>query len=99
MPPRRVLRGVLVAFPPLTSRQFGMKNFGINYGIMFFAYAIASLVGPQIASQLIDTTAGINAYQTAFYVAALVAAVGLVLLVFLYRIDRKKRAQIVASNS
>ena len=91
--------GVLVAFPPLTSRQFGMKNFGINYGIMFFAYAIASLVGPQIASQLIDTTAGINAYQTAFYVAALVAAVGLVLLVFLYRIDRKKRAQIVASNS
>ncbi|MCF2706868.1 OFA family MFS transporter [Arcanobacterium haemolyticum] len=85
--------GVLVVFPPLTSRQFGLKNFGINYGIMFFAYAIASLVGPQIASRLVDTTAGASAYQTAFYVAAGVAAVGLVLIVLLYRVDKARQVE------
>ncbi len=90
--------GVLVVFPPLTSRQFGLKNFGINYGIMFFAYAIASLVGPQIASRLIDTTAGVNAYQSAFYVAAAVAAVGLVLLVLLHRADKARKKELVAQQ-
>ncbi|WP_188043057.1 L-lactate MFS transporter [Changpingibacter yushuensis] len=88
--------GVLVVFPPLTSRQFGMKNFGINYGIMFFAYAIASLVGPQIASNLVDTAAGVHAYQTAFYVASAVAVVGLALIALLHRVDtanRKKLAE------
>ncbi len=86
--------GVLVAFPPLTSRQFGLKNFGINYGIMFFAYAIASLVGPQIASRLVNADAGISAYHTAFYVASAVAAVGLVLLIALARVDRKRKAEL-----
>lgn len=90
--------GVLVVFPPLTSRQFGLKNFGINYGIMFFAYAIASLVGPQIASQLIDTTAGVNAYQSAFHVAAAVAAVGLALLVLLHRADKTRKTEVVVEQ-
>lgn len=86
--------GVLVVFPPLTSKKFGLKNFGINYGIMFFAYAIASLVGPQIASRLVDTTAGVQAYQSAFYVASAVALVGLVLLGVLYTVDKKHRAEV-----
>lgn len=87
--------GVLVVFPPLTSRQFGMKNNGVNYGIMFFGYAIASLVGPQIASNLVNTgETGTSAYQTVYYVAATVAVVGLILVAILYRVDKNKQEEL-----
>lgn len=70
--------GVLVVYPPLTAKNFGMKNQGTNYGIMFFAYAIGSLLGPQIAARFVDTTAGIHAYSNVYMVAIGVAFVGLV---------------------
>ncbi|MDY5154059.1 MFS transporter, OFA family, oxalate/formate antiporter [Actinobaculum suis] len=89
--------GVLVVFPPLTSRQFGLKNNGVNYGIMFFGYAIASLVGPQIASLLaVPGATGLEAYRTVYFTAAAVAAVGLVLVGFLFRIDKKHQERLHA---
>ncbi|MGM8138110.1 hypothetical protein [Enterococcus italicus] len=48
--------GVLVVFPPLTSKTFGMKNSGVNYGIMFFGYSIGAFFGPQIAARFVDQT-------------------------------------------
>lgn len=71
--------GVLVVYPPLTAKNFGMKNQGMNYGIMFFAYAIGSLLGPQIAAKFVDSTAGIYAYGNVYLVAIGVAIVGLVM--------------------
>ena len=70
--------GVLVVYPPLTAKNFGMKNQGMNYGIMFFAYAIGSLFGPQIAAKFVDNTAGVMAYGQVYLVAIGVAAIGLV---------------------
>ena len=70
--------GVLVVYPPLTAKNFGMKNQGMNYGIMFFAYAIGSLIGPQIAARFVDNSAGIMAYGNVYLVAIIVAAVALV---------------------
>lgn len=71
--------GVLVVYPSLTAKNFGMKNQGMNYGIMFFAYAIGSLLGPQIAARFVDASAGIMAYGNVYMVAIGVAVVGLVL--------------------
>lgn len=71
--------GVLVVFPPLTSKAFGLKNAGLNYGIMFFGYAIGSFIGPQIAATLVRSDEGPAAYSFAFLVAMAVAALGLVL--------------------
>lgn len=71
--------GVLVVYPPLTAKNFGMKNQGINYGIMFFAYAIGSLLGPQIAAKFVDVNAQVNAYGQVYVVAIAVALAGLVL--------------------
>lgn len=70
--------GVLVVYPPLTAKNFGMKNQGMNYGIMFFAYAIGSLLGPQIAARFVDVNAGMMAYGPVYMVAIGVAIVGLV---------------------
>lgn len=71
--------GVLVVYPPLTAKNFGMKNQGINYGIMFFAYAIGSLFGPQIAARFVNVNAGMMAYGNVYMVAIGVAIVGLIL--------------------
>jgi len=71
--------GVLVVYPPLTAKNFGMKNQGINYGIMFFAYAIGSLFGPQIAARFVNVNAGMMAYGNVYMVAIGVAIVDLIL--------------------
>lgn len=77
--------GVLVVYPPLTASQFGMKNQGINYGIMFFGYSIGSLFGPQIAANFVNTSAGTLAYSNVYLVAIGVALVGLVLNSYLIK--------------
>lgn len=77
--------GVLVVYPPLTAKNFGMKNQGMNYGIMFFAYAIGSLLGPQIAAKFVDVSAGFMAYGNVYMVAIGVAIVAIVLDVVLIK--------------
>lgn len=41
---------LLVMFPPITSERFGVRHSGLNYSIMFSAYSVAALIGPQIAA-------------------------------------------------
>ncbi|WP_288746553.1 hypothetical protein [uncultured Enterococcus sp.] len=67
--------GVLVVFPPLTSKTFGMKNPGVNYGIMFFGYSIGALLGPQIAARFVDQTS----VPFSLHCGPVVAIVGFVL--------------------
>lgn len=83
--------GVLVVYPPLTAKNFGMKNQGMNYGIMFFAYAIGSLLGPQIAAQFVDQSAQIMAYGKVYLVAVAVAIIGLVLNFILIRVMKGEK--------
>ncbi|MCL2026395.1 MAG: OFA family MFS transporter [Leptospirales bacterium] len=42
----------LAVFPALTGDQFGLKNYGINYGIMYLAYGVGGVVAPVIADYL-----------------------------------------------
>lgn len=77
--------GVLVVYPPLTAKNFGMKNQGMNYGIMFFAYAIGSLLGPQIAARFVDSSAQMMAYGPVYMVAIGVALVGILLNLLLIK--------------
>ncbi|RRK10915.1 MFS transporter [Lactiplantibacillus garii] len=71
--------GVLVVYPTLTGNTFGSTHSGINYGLMFFGYAIGALVGPQIAALFTDKGAGTATYYPAYLVAIGVAAVGLII--------------------
>lgn len=83
--------GVLVIYPPLTSKTFGVKNSGINYGIMFFGYAIGALIGPQIAARAVNPSLGTNAYSQAYVIAAIVAGIGFLINLFL--ITKQKNNQ------
>ena len=62
--------------------QFGPKNNGVNYGIMFIGFALAGIIGPQILLQL--------GTPTAYYVAIGLGVVGLIMS-FIYRAMSKAK--------
>lgn len=65
--------------------QFGRKNNGVNYGIMFCGFALAGIIGPKILVSvgLVNTMS--------YFIAIILAAVGLV-MTFIYRALSKKTA-------
>ena len=54
---------------------WGTKNAGVNYGLLFTAWGVAGLIGPQIGGVLYDRY---HNYEAAFYAASALAAVALV---------------------
>lgn len=82
--------GILVVFPPLTSRLFGLKNSGINYGIVFMAYSVAALFAPQISTRAANPELGTATYSSAFMIAICVAFAGLLVDLFLIHVMSKK---------
>lgn len=72
-------------FPVLVSSGFGTKYLGLNYGLVFSAFAIGAITG-LIGSKLLDIT---NSFTPAFLLAGSTTVVGLILLRIL-----QKRARI-----
>ncbi|NLW69904.1 MAG: OFA family MFS transporter [Eubacteriaceae bacterium] len=68
---------LLVMFPPITSDSFGVKNSGLNYSIMFSAYSISALLGPQLAAYYKRTQ---GTYTMAFTWAGILMGVAIVIL-------------------
>lgn len=77
---------IMGIYPGFTASQFGSKNNSVNYGIMFIGFALAGLFGPMIMNSIYNSS---GRYQPAFLVAAALAVVGEVLIVFL---DRRLKA-------
>lgn len=64
---------MLAVYPSAAGDFYGPKNLGMNYGVLFSAWGVGGIVGPQLAGFILDTT---GTYQTAFYVAAALCFVG-----------------------
>lgn len=78
--------GVMSLFPPLTMTNFGPKHQGVNYGIVFSAYALSGLVAPRWGASMGEG----GDFSTAFFIAAGIALLGL-LLAFVYRAVNARR--------
>ena len=76
-------------YPGFTADQFGAKNNGVNYGIMFISFAAAGVLGPVIMGRTFDAT---NSYQTA-YIICLILAIAGIILAFIYRKMSKAKKQ------
>ncbi len=66
--------GNLALFPSTTADYFGIKNVGMNYGLMFTAYGVAGIAGPILAGSVFDMT---GSYLWAFIpagIACIIAA-------------------------
>ena len=76
-------------YPGFTAQRFGRKNNSVNYGIMFIGFALAGLFGPTVINNIFQST---GRYQPAFLVAAALAVVGEILIIFLRRSAKKRGA-------
>lgn len=75
--------GNFALFPAVTADFFGVKNVGGNYGMVFFAYGIAGIAGPQIAGLFKDMAKGAtdpSAWLTPFIIAGIGCLVGAVIM-------------------
>ena len=58
---------LLSIFPALTADQFGLKNYGLNYGIIYLAWGLSGVVAPVIADYFFDLNGNFN---TAYLICA-----------------------------
>ncbi|WP_160031630.1 L-lactate MFS transporter [Paenibacillus sp. An7] len=82
--------GTMGIFPSIVGEKFGMKFYGVNYGVVFIGYSGAAFFGPRIASSVAAANDG--NFTNAFYIALVISLVGL-LLTFVYNAMDKKNKQ------
>jgi len=66
----------LSLFPSVTKDYFGLKGFGLNYGIMFTAWGVGGLILPRLNGIVIDKTGNSD---ITFYLAAALMVVAAIL--------------------
>ena len=77
---------VLAVFPALTKDYYGLKNFGLNYGLVYQGWGIGGFIVSQIAAYLIagrkaDGQPDIYLWAMYWVVALLIVGVGLMLMI------------------
>jgi OFA family oxalate/formate antiporter-like MFS transporter len=70
----------LSLFPSLTKDNWGLKNFGINYGIVFTAWGVGGFVMGRLSQMLLAKT---GSYTSSFVTAAVLLLIGAGLTVVL----------------
>lgn len=68
--------GMLTLFPAITADYYGMKNFGLNYGIVFTAWGIGGVLGPLLGGMVRDIT---GTYILSYGVSAVLSSLGILL--------------------
>jgi MFS family permease len=63
----------LSLFPSMTKDNWGLKNFGINYGIVFTAWGVGGFVMGRLSQMLLTMT---GSYTSSFYTAAALLLIG-----------------------
>lgn len=77
--------GFLGSFPGITAENWGASKAAANYGWMFTAYGIASIMGPSIASKIREAS---GSYSLALIISMVMALIGALLI--LWFMARKK---------
>lgn len=68
----------LSLFPSATKDYFGLKNFGINYGLVFSAWGIGGLIFPRAAQMIVAQT---GTPQTAYIMASILLVASAIMAV------------------
>ncbi len=59
--------------PAAAADYYGVKNLGVNYGILFTAFGVAGVIGPMLAGLIRDR---VGNYSTSFLVCAVLLLIG-----------------------
>jgi MFS family permease len=71
----------LSIFPAATADNWGTKNMGLNYGLLFTGWGVGGVLGPLLAGKIADST---GSYAGAYNVAGLLVMAAFVLAMFSY---------------
>jgi MFS family permease len=71
----------LSLFPATTADQWGTKNMGLNYGVMFTAWGVGGVFGGTLAGRIADTT---GSYAGAYNIAGMLLIFAFVLAMLSY---------------
>ncbi|MCM8709502.1 OFA family MFS transporter [Clostridium sp. SYSU_GA19001] len=88
--------GTLGIFPSIVSEKFGMKFYGINYGITFIGYSMAGFFGPRLAVQVAEANNG--NFTKAFYIALVLSLAGVILTLLFKSVEKKEQKIKVNEN-
>jgi MFS transporter, OFA family, oxalate/formate antiporter len=80
--------GTMGIFPSIVGEKFGMKYYGVNYGVTFIGYSGAAFFGPRIANSVAAANDGM--FTNAFYIALVIALIGFA-LTFVYKAMENKK--------
>jgi OFA family oxalate/formate antiporter-like MFS transporter len=89
----------LSVFPSATKDNFGLKNFGVNYGLVFTSWGVGGVIFPFVAGKMFEAAkkaTGIGNYDNAYLMAAFLLVLAGV-LTFVTRGIEKRHKQMTAS--
>lgn len=81
--------GMLAMFPAACADLFGLKNLGVNYGILFTAWGVGGIIGPLLGGMSRDIT---GSHTVSFLVSGCASLLGGLLSLLLVE-GRKEDAQ------
>ncbi|MDR7237632.1 OFA family oxalate/formate antiporter-like MFS transporter [Neobacillus drentensis] len=88
--------GTMGIFPSIVGEKFGMKYYGVNYGVTFIGYSGAAFFGPRIANTVAAANGG--QFTNAFYIALVISLVGFALTFMFQAMDKKKQTSTTTSK-
>lgn len=66
--------GAMGTFPSVAADFYGPKHVGMNYGFIFLAYSMGALIGPRLASVVVESSGG--SYRMAFFITGVLCSIG-----------------------
>ena len=72
--------GMLALFPAICADYFGLKNLGLNYGILFTAWGVGGVIGPLFGGLIRDLT---GAHTLSFFLSGCASILGIILVTLL----------------
>lgn len=82
--------GFLGVFPALTADLWGVRNMGVNYGLVLLGFGAGAIASSYVAGYFLDLSGN---FSVAFIIAALAAAFGALLVYLLkYTLGRSVKA-------
>lgn len=69
--------GAMGTYPSLTADTFGPKYVTMNYGLIFLAYSVGAIIGPQLAAYVKEISGG--GYHLAFIITGTLCSIGAIM--------------------
>lgn len=80
---------IFSVFPATISDLYGLKNFGVNFGLMFTGWGVGGIIGPMTGAWIYDST---GQFSLAFLVSAALLLVALGLSFVFSKMNTRGRA-------